>query len=56
LALVANALRVAAAACLPALAVGTAHAVSGWLIFVLCLPALIFVYRLFNFVYGRLHV
>jgi exosortase len=55
LALIANALRVAAAACLPALAVGTAHAVSGWLIFVFCLPVLIFVRRLFNSVYGRLH-
>ena len=54
-ALLANALRVALSACLPPLAVGTAHAVSGWAIFVLCLPALIAFRRLFNSLYTRLH-
>jgi exosortase len=54
LALIANAFRVAMAACVPALAVGTAHAVSGWAIFTLCLPSLLVFRRLFNSVYTRL--
>lgn len=55
-AVAANALRVAAAAAVPALAEGTAHAVSGLLIFGLCLPALLTLRRIFHSVYTRLHV
>src|SRR5260370_20765776 len=36
-AIVANAIRVAATGLMPALDAGTPHAVSGWLVFVLCL-------------------
>jgi exosortase len=55
LAIIANSLRVAAAACLPALAEGTAHSVSGLLIFALCLPVLMIFRRVFNSVYTRLY-
>ncbi len=54
-AIIANALRVAAAASVPALAAGSAHALAGWLIFVLCLPALMIFRRLFHSVYRRLY-
>ena len=54
-ALIANALRVALSASVPPLALGTAHAVSGWLIFVLCLPAIVVFRRLFNSIYTHLH-
>lgn len=53
IAMVANALRVAAAGWLPSLAAGTPHAVSGWFLFVLCLAALVLARRLFNSVYAR---
>ena len=46
IAVLANGLRVAAAAPLPALASGPLHALSGWFIFVLCLVMLGFVPRL----------
>ena len=54
-AIAANALRVAAAGGLPALSVGTLHAASGWAIFFLCLPALVFVQRLAEAIYARRH-
>jgi len=54
-AIVANALRVAAAAGVPVLAQGSAHAVSGLSIFVLCLPALVILRRVLNSVYSHLH-
>jgi exosortase len=53
--LVANALRVALAATVPAFATGTLHAVSGWTIFVLCLPALAVLRHFFNFVHSRVY-
>jgi exosortase len=53
IAVLANALRVAAAGWLPSLATGTPHAVSGWLLFVLCLAMLELVRRLLNNVYAR---
>jgi len=52
-AILANALRVAAAGWLPFLVAGTPHAISGWLLFVLCLATLVFVRRLFNKVYAH---
>ncbi|HLN01556.1 MAG TPA: exosortase/archaeosortase family protein [Bryobacteraceae bacterium] len=55
IAIMANSLRVAAAACVPALAEGTAHAVSGFLIFALCLLALMVFRHMFNSVYTHLH-
>jgi exosortase len=55
-AILANAIRVAAAAALPALDKGVPHAVSGWFLFVLCLAALILTRRLFNAAYARYHV
>jgi exosortase len=55
IAVVANALRVAAAGWLPSLAAGTPHAISGWLFFVLCLATLVVVRRLLNKVYARYH-
>ena len=55
IAVVANAVRVAAAGWLPSLAAGTPHAISGWFLFVLCLATLVLVRRLFNKVYARYH-
>ena len=52
-AILANALRVAAAGWLPFLVAGTPHAISGWLLFVLCLGTLVVVRRLFNKVYAH---
>lgn len=54
-AILANAVRVAVAGASPALAEGTLHAVSGWIIFVLCLVALVPLRRLFNAVYEAVH-
>lgn len=48
IAIAANAVRVALSASSPALAVGTAHMVIGWLIYVACLGALVGVRRLFR--------
>jgi exosortase len=53
IAIVANALRVAAAGWAPSLAAGTPHAVSGWILFVLCLAGLVVMRQLFNRVYAR---
>jgi exosortase len=55
-AILANALRVAAAAWLPSLAEGAPHAISGGLLFVLCLASLMLVERLFNKVYAHFQV
>ncbi|MGA2741994.1 MAG: exosortase/archaeosortase family protein [Bryobacteraceae bacterium] len=52
-AIVANALRVAAAGWLPILAEGVPHAVSGGFLFVLCLAILVLAERLLNKVYGH---
>ena len=49
-AIMANAARVAAAGWLPALAEGTLHQVSGWVIFVFCLGTLMLAQRLFQVV------
>ena len=54
-AIVANAIRVAATGLVPALDSGTLHAASGWLVFVLCLILLIAARNLFNAVYSRYH-
>jgi exosortase len=51
IAILANAVRVAAAGWLPALDSGLPHEVSGWIIFVLCLASLILLQQLFNKVY-----
>jgi len=48
-------LRVSAAACFPLLDSGTPHAISGWLIFVLCLLTLALVRFLINSMYARHH-
>jgi len=53
LAILANALRVAAAGWLPRLAEGTPHAITGVLLFVLCLAILMLAQRLFNKVYAH---
>lgn len=52
LAILANALRVAASASVPGLSEGTLHSLSGVLIYVLCLVALVIVRRLFNSVHA----
>jgi len=54
-AIVANAVRVAASASVPALDSGTPHAFAGWLVFVLCLAMLVLVHRLLNAAYTRYH-
>ena len=54
-AIMANAVRVAAIGLLPALDTGTPHMVSGWLVFVLCLATLALARRFFNVVYARYH-
>jgi exosortase len=53
IAILANALRVAAAGWLPALDAGTPHAISGGVLFLFCLATLVVVQRLFNKVYAR---
>lgn len=53
IAIVANAVRVAASAYVPALDGGFLHSLSGWLIFVVCLAALMFARYLFNSVGAR---
>jgi exosortase len=53
IAILANAVRVAAAGWLPPLEAGVPHAVCGCLVFVLCLAALMLLRRLFNKVYVR---
>jgi exosortase len=53
IAILANALRVAAAGWLPSLDTGTPHAISGAVLFVFCLATLVVVRRLFNKVYAR---
>jgi len=52
IAILANALRVAAASWLPSLAASTPHAISGAVLFVLCLATLVAVRRLFNKMYA----
>lgn len=54
-AILANAMRVAASASVPALDAGALHAFSGWLLFVLCLAMLVIVHRLLNAAYARYH-
>ena len=54
-AILANAVRVAASASVPALDAGAPHAFSGWLVFVVCLAMLVIVRRLLNVVYARYH-
>jgi exosortase len=51
IAILANAIRVAAASWLPVLDGGFPHAASGWFIFVLCLAPLVLLRELFNKVY-----
>jgi exosortase len=53
LAIVANAVRVAAAAWVPALTTGTPHAVAGWIIFVFCLAGLVAARSLMDALHGR---
>ena len=53
IAILANAVRVAAAGWLPPLEAGVPHAVCGCIVFVLCLAALMLLRRLFNKVYVR---
>ena len=52
IAILANALRVAVASWLPSLAASTPHAISGAVLFVLCLATLVAVRRLFNKMYA----
>ena len=54
-AILANALRVAATGLLPALDAGTPHAISGWFVFVMCLAMLVLARRLLNAAYRRYH-
>ena len=51
----ANAVRVAAAAWLPALQVGASHAILGWFVFILSLTTLLCVRSLCNLAYVRYH-
>jgi len=55
-AIVGNAVRVAASAAIPALDSGAPHASAGWLVFVLCVAMLLLVRGLLNAAYGRYHV
>jgi exosortase len=55
IALVANAVRVAAAGYWPALAGGTPHTASGWVIFVACLAVLVPVHRFLDALEDRRH-
>jgi exosortase/archaeosortase family protein len=52
IAIVANAVRVAAGGWLPSLAAGIPHAISGGLLFVFCLATLALVQRVLNKVYA----
>ncbi len=54
-AILANALRIAATACVPALDAGALHAFSGWLVFVLCLALIVVARSALNAVHGRYH-
>ena len=54
-AIFANALRVSAVALLPALDAGAPHAISGWLVFVLCLAMIVFVHRVLLAARARYH-
>jgi exosortase len=54
-AIIANAIRVAAIGLLPVLDSGTPHVMSGWLVFVLCLGLLIVARGFFNAVHVRYH-
>ena len=54
-AILANALRVAATGLLPVLDAGVPHAISGWLVFVLCLAMLVLARRALNAAYYRFH-
>lgn len=54
-AILANAIRVAAAAPIPALANGFLHTLAGWFIFTLCLAMLFLMQRFMHAVYGRYH-
>jgi exosortase len=51
IAIVANAIRVAVAAAVPALDSGTPHEAAGWAVFVLCLLLIFFTHWLFNSIY-----
>jgi exosortase len=51
IAIVANAVRVAVAAAVPALDSGMPHEAAGWAVFMLCLILVFFVHRLFNSLY-----
>jgi exosortase len=53
-AIVANAVRVAVVGWIPALVNETAHAVSGWVVFVLCLASLFLARRLFSYLHARI--
>jgi len=55
LAVIANGIRVAAIAPIPALLTGPLHALTGWVIFLLCLAGLEFVRRVIQSAYGRHH-
>jgi exosortase len=55
IAIVANAVRVAVSAAVPALDSGTPHEVAGWGVFVLCLGLMLLVHRLFNSIYSWSH-
>jgi exosortase len=52
-AIVANAIRVAALGWIPSLIEETPHAISGLLIFVMCLATLLLAWKLFNYLYAR---
>jgi exosortase len=54
-AILANALRVAATGLLPVLDAGALHAISGWLVFVICLAMLVLARQVFNAAYRRYH-
>jgi len=54
-AILANALRVAASASVPALDAGELHALAGWLVFVVCLAMLVILRQFFNAAYTRYH-
>jgi exosortase len=54
-AILANALRVAATGLLPVLDAGAPHAISGWFVFVICLAMLVLARRLFDAAYHRYH-
>jgi len=55
IAIVANAIRVAVAAAVPAFDSGTPHEAAGWGVFVLCLVLIFLVHRLFNSLYTWRH-